>query len=43
LRLGVHHAGVTAGCGCADEPMHADTINEHCEVLLDQHPATGQA
>jgi hypothetical protein len=43
VHLGVFHAGVIAGCGCADDVAHANTINAHCEVLLDIHPATGQA
>jgi hypothetical protein len=43
LRLGVFYAGVIAGCSCADHPTSVDTINEHCELLLDLDPATGQA
>lgn len=41
--LGVFYAGVIAGCNCADDPSPADTITEHCELLLEIDPATGRA
>ena len=43
VHLGVFYAGVIAGCSCADDPTPVDTIIEHCELLLDIDPATGQA
>jgi len=43
VHLGVFYEGVIAGCSCADDPTPVDAITEHCELLLDIDPATGQA
>lgn len=43
VHLGVFYSGVIAGCSCADDPTPVDTVTEHCELLLDIDPATGQA
>jgi hypothetical protein len=42
VHLGVFYSGVIAGCSCADDPTPVDTITEHCELLLEIDPATGQ-
>ncbi len=43
MHLGVFYAGIIAGCSCADDPTPVGTITEHCELLLDIDPATGEA
>lgn len=42
-RLGVFYSGIISGCSCADDPSPVDSITEHCALLLELDPVSGDA
>lgn len=43
LHVGLHYAGIIAGCSCADDPTPVDEVTEYCEAKIEITRANGLA
>ena len=43
VKAGIFYKAIIAGCSCSDDPTPIDECNEHCEVMIDIHKASGAA
>lgn len=43
IKAGLHFAGITPGCACADDPTPLEEATEYCEVWVTLDPADGTA
>jgi len=43
VKAGIFYKSIIAGCSCSDDPSPIDEVDEHCEVQIDIHKASGEA